>query len=859
MAGLMGLEDALQALPPSASRSRAAEALKQAHLQRSKGVRRPRSSEQVRGVPRAASFGGPTPRGMSPRDVRSSARSAVSVSTPKSARYSHKFKVRDAQALKMTKREQDMLAREAPKLGIRSTGPSAHVRYSEKFQPRGEFDAKEKKLTGPELLQSRGTGLPRDFLHVRAKTPPKRAKPKTPPPSIDQFGPGDIIRLVNPAHPEALAYGAAKNWATTGVGKVMVGGRRHKGDCLIEVGGQRLWVKQNEIDMVVPSDEPRPSTAEEIKRENRRRARERKMRQKARRERAAKWSEVTGGAGDEEMQLDEVRELFDEIDEDGGGSLDKGEVGELLEKLGLDVTDEKVDSIMFEMDADGQGEVELQEFLWWWKKAGKEYRAKLTKLKDEMNDVKSLFDQFDDDGSGEIGEEELRALIQMLGVTMNDEELAATMAELDGDGSGEVDFQEFYKWWRDPQTEGRLAKCKERMNAVKDRFDEVDVDGSGTLDRDEVRQLCEKMLEVDLTEAQLDAGMAQMDSDGGGEVDFNEFYVWWDRCNEGLLGEAKLRAERKAAQWKAVKPIESTYSGPKPDTKPKELDASSRRYTGPGEKRLRRCTVDQIFSMMGSAREGDGAQDEEIDEQVQQLIEGAEAGDLEQVRKLIGEGVSTNKGMLGVMPLMVAAANGHASICALLLSNGAEVNAHDEDGLSALDWAADLDGEEGEAVRKALVDAGGEPGPGEEEDDFDDEHFDGGQADTRGMAGANAGEFFQADKKPTVELEKFADGRLKFGDHDLDFDVNEDSRQRSALAAGVKNQLVDQVLHSGERLKADQEAVRLQQSKDAEKKETEEKIALEREKSWKKQDADLMLNKNTPQRVAILGKGNGVL
>ena len=802
----MGVEDALQALPPSASRNRAAAALKQAHLERSRGVRRPRSSERRQAVPRAVGFGPVTPRGMTPRDVRSSARSQVSVSSPKSVRYSHKFKVRDAQALNMPKREQEQLLAQASKFGIRSTGPSAHVRYSEKFQPRGEFDENEKKLTGGALLQ-RDPCLPRDFLHIRARTPPKRTKPKTPPSSIDQFGPGDIIRLVNPAHPEALAYGASKNWATTGVGKVMVGGRRHKGDCLIEVGGQRLWVKQNEIDMVLQSDQPRPSTAEEIKSENRRRARERKARQKNRRERAAKWSEVTGGEGDEEMQLDEVRELFDEIDEDGGGSLDKNELRQLLEKLGLEVTDERVDSIFREMDADGEGAVELQEFLWWWKKAGKEFREKLTKLKDEMAEVKSLFDQFDKDGSGEIGEDEISGLMQMLGVPLNDDELADTMKELDKDGSGEVDFQEFYKWWRDPKSEVRLAKCKERMAAVKDQFDEIDADGSNCLEREEVRKLCEKILQVELTEAQIDNAMSAMDEDGDGAVDFHEFYVWWDRCNEGLLGEAKKRVERKAAQWKAVTPIQSTYAGAEPLVKAKSLDESARRYKGGGSApRLRRCTVDQIFSMMGSARASGGG-DARVDEDVQQLIEAAEAGELAGVQKLIEKGVGINAGMLGVTPLMVAAANGHASICALLLSNGANVNAHDEDGLSALDWAADLDGEEGEAVRKALVDSGGEPGPGEEEDDFDNEDFAGGEADTRGMAGANAGEFFQADKKPaTVDaMERHPDGRLKYGEHDLEFDPNDDRKRQNALAAGMTSALDAQVRQSGERRRAERE------------------------------------------------------
>ena len=87
-----------------------------------------------------------------------------------------------------------------------------------------------------------------------------------------------------------------------------------------------------------------------------------------------------------------------------------------------------------------------------------------------------------------------------------------------------MDFGEFYKWWKDPVTESKLASCKQRMADVKDRFDEVDADGSDALDREEVRTLCEKLLGVPITEAQLDEGMGEMDRDNSGEVDFHEFY-----------------------------------------------------------------------------------------------------------------------------------------------------------------------------------------------------------------------------------------------------------------------------------------------------------------------------------------------
>ena len=55
----------------------------------------------------------------------------------------------------------------------------------------------------------------------------------------------------------------------------------------------------------------------------------------------------------------------------------------------------------------------------------------MTALKDEMNDVKSIFDEIDDDGSGEINREEVQQLMTMLGVRMNADELDETMLELD--------------------------------------------------------------------------------------------------------------------------------------------------------------------------------------------------------------------------------------------------------------------------------------------------------------------------------------------------------------------------------------------------------------------------------------------
>ena len=56
-------------------------------------------------------------------------------------------------------------------------------------------------------------------------------------------------------------------------------------------------------------------------------------------------------------------------------------------------------------------------------------------------------------------------------------------------------------------------------------FLEIDSDGSGTLERDEVAVLAQR-LGHKLTDKQLTRAMSEMDSDGDGGVDFDEFKDW---------------------------------------------------------------------------------------------------------------------------------------------------------------------------------------------------------------------------------------------------------------------------------------------------------------------------------------------
>lgn len=62
-------------------------------------------------------------------------------------------------------------------------------------------------------------------------------------------------------------------------------------------------------------------------------------------------------------------------------------------------------------------------------------------------------------------------------------------------------------------------------NGLAQLFAHIDIDGSGTLEREEIAEMT-KELGNQLTERELDLAMAEMDEDGSGGVDLDEFAAW---------------------------------------------------------------------------------------------------------------------------------------------------------------------------------------------------------------------------------------------------------------------------------------------------------------------------------------------
>ena len=64
-----------------------------------------------------------------------------------------------------------------------------------------------------------------------------------------------------------------------------------------------------------------------------------------------------------EEELAEFREIFNLVDLDKGGTISKDELKQLMNTLGLKPTQEELNQMVDEIDADGNGEIDFDEFV----------------------------------------------------------------------------------------------------------------------------------------------------------------------------------------------------------------------------------------------------------------------------------------------------------------------------------------------------------------------------------------------------------------------------------------------------------------------------------------------------------------
>jgi len=121
------------------------------------------------------------------------------------------------------------------------------------------------------------------------------------------------------------------------------------------------------------------------------------------------------------------------MDKDGNGTLDKEEVlAGYEEHFGVPVSEEAVDAMFAAVDIDGNGSIDYTEFVM----ATMNEKDLITNER-----LKAAFRLFDKDGNGTISPEEIKMALG-LGAA-DDEQMNKLIAEVDENGDGEIQFEEF--------------------------------------------------------------------------------------------------------------------------------------------------------------------------------------------------------------------------------------------------------------------------------------------------------------------------------------------------------------------------------------------------------------------------------
>jgi len=134
-------------------------------------------------------------------------------------------------------------------------------------------------------------------------------------------------------------------------------------------------------------------------------------------------------------QVAEFKEAFDLFDKNGDGQVTASELGAVMESLGHCPTEEQLMDMVHEVDENGNGCIELDEFI--------KMMSRTVKESESEKELREAFKVFDKDKDGFISPSELRNVMYNLGEELSELEIFEMIEEADMDGDGRVNFKEF--------------------------------------------------------------------------------------------------------------------------------------------------------------------------------------------------------------------------------------------------------------------------------------------------------------------------------------------------------------------------------------------------------------------------------
>ncbi|KAL3267698.1 hypothetical protein HHI36_006830 [Cryptolaemus montrouzieri] len=139
-------------------------------------------------------------------------------------------------------------------------------------------------------------------------------------------------------------------------------------------------------------------------------------------------------------QLKMLKEIFNAFDLEKSGNIGVEMIGQILDMLGQQLSQEDLQAIVAEIDADGNGVMSFDEF------AQLAARFLIEEEEDTeaiLRELKDAFRLYDKEGLGYISVDLLREILKELDDKITPKDLDQMIEEIDTDGSGTVDWEEF--------------------------------------------------------------------------------------------------------------------------------------------------------------------------------------------------------------------------------------------------------------------------------------------------------------------------------------------------------------------------------------------------------------------------------
>uniref|UniRef100_A0A8C6SF43 Centrin 4 n=1 Tax=Neogobius melanostomus TaxID=47308 RepID=A0A8C6SF43_9GOBI len=131
-------------------------------------------------------------------------------------------------------------------------------------------------------------------------------------------------------------------------------------------------------------------------------------------------------------------------------------------------------------------------------------------------EIKEAFDLFDTDGTGVIDVKELKVAMRALGFEPKKEEIKKMIADIDKEGSGTIDFDDFLNMMTVKMSE------KDSKEEILKAFRLFDDDGTGKISFKNLKRVAKELGE-NLKDEELQDMIDEADRDGDGEVSEEEF------------------------------------------------------------------------------------------------------------------------------------------------------------------------------------------------------------------------------------------------------------------------------------------------------------------------------------------------